>query len=119
MVVAFMKLHSSGNTWKDKEISPQLLKANNYRLLYAHKKRIEWWQITQEGVSGSVDLEGHPEEVTSESRPEEWKVRGIPKTGETVSRHREGRVQSLKSEEKSWLIQETERRPKALVHKKP
>lgn len=38
-----------------------------------------------------------------ESRPEEWEVGAILKPGETISRHREEKVQSLKNGENLGL----------------
>lgn len=68
----------------------------------------------QEDVSERLDRAVLPEEMAFESRPEEWEVEAVPKPGETFSRHREEKEQSLKSWGKPWPIQKTERRSEAL-----
>lgn len=49
-------------------------------------------------------MDALPVEATFESRSEEWEVRGIPKTGKTIPRHREERMHSLKSGEHLGLF---------------
>lgn len=78
---------------------------------YEHRrKHIEWWPMTAGGSSGRMVIAGDIGWWHLSQDLENGKLGGRPKPGETVSRHREEKVQSLKKWGKPWPIQETERR---------